>query len=191
MTEKVRILIELIARLRIARISDDTIAERIGLSRAGLYRITSTPEYKAKQAEVLQDVVGHTDDILKTRADYLAQEWAKQAVPAAMQGLVDVVRQRRDLRACIAASKEILNRDPNQTLPDMGARSQGAPRGPILDASPLPPAIFNYVAKQVKQITAVEASHEGSNGGNGNSSTALPSEEPAPSTEDGEVRLDA
>lgn len=146
MTDKVQILVELIARLRLARLSDDSIAARLGLSRSGLSRILALPEYKHAQEVALREMTGAMDDMLHTRADAMSQEFARDAVPEALRALVDTVRQRRDLKTCLAAAKEILNRDPNDTLPER--RSADSARGFALDgrAERLPDKVFEQVA---------------------------------------------
>ena len=150
-TDKVKILIELIARLRVARLSDDSIAIRVGLTRSGLSRILATPEYKVAQQDALRDVTMHMDDILKARADWLAQEWAKDAVPEAMTSLIQIVRQKKDLRACLRAAEVILDRDPNATLPTSKGNGNGS-NGPTLTLTRLPDAIFAKLTKDADAL---------------------------------------
>ena len=144
-TDKVKILIELIARLRVARIADDSIAIRVGLTRSGLSRILATPEYKVAQASALHDLTTHMDDVLKARADWLAQEWARDAVPEAMSSLIQIVKQKKDLRACLRAAEVILDRDPNGTLPT--SKGNGGSNGPTISLQRLPDAIFEKLTK--------------------------------------------
>ena len=151
-TDKVKILIELIARLRVARIADDSIAIRVGLTRSGLSRILATPEYKLAQQDALRDVTMHMDDILKARADWLAQEWARDAVPEAMSSLVQIVRQKKDLRACLRAAEVILDRDPNGTLPTARGGNGG---GPTITLQRLPDAIFAKLTKDADALATV------------------------------------
>ena len=154
-TDKVKILIELIARLRVARIADDSIAVRVGLTRSGLSRILATPEYKVAQNDALRDVTMHMDDILKARADWLAQEWAKDAVPEAMTSLIQIVRQKKDLRACLRAAEVILDRDPNATLPSSKGNGGGNGNGPTITLQRLPDAIFAKLTKDSDALVTV------------------------------------
>jgi len=148
-TDKVKILVELIARYRVARLSDDSIAIRLGLSRSGLSRLLATPEYKIAQEQALQEITGHMDSILKSRADFLAQGFVKEAVPEALKALVDTVRQRKDLRACLKAATEILDRDPNDTLKMDKKASDGALNG---RAERLPDQVFDRVVKEAQLL---------------------------------------
>lgn len=149
-TDKVQILVQLIARLRVGRLSDESIAQRLGLSRSGLSRILGTPEYKSAQSEALKEATDHLDELLKARTDYIAQEFAREAVPEAMRSLVYAVKQKRDLRACIVAAKEILDRDPNRTLvPRNGGNGTGIA---LREGQGLPDAIFARTMKEANLL---------------------------------------
>lgn len=150
MTDKVQILIELVARLRVARLGDESIAKRLGLSRSGLSRILSTPEYKAEQDKVLREVTGQLDSVLKARSDYLAQEFSAKAVPEAMKGLLDVVRQRKDLRSCLMAAKEILDRDTNETLPVKSSSAKSG--GPVVNATKISDTMLDQIASEASLL---------------------------------------
>lgn len=150
MTDKVQILIELVARLRVARLGDESIAKRLGLSRSGLSRILSTPEYKAEQDKVLREVTGQLDSVLKARSDYLAQEFSAKAVPEAMKGLLDVVRQRKDLRSCLMAAKEILDRDTNETLPVKSSSAKNG--GPVVNATKISDTMLDQIASEASLL---------------------------------------
>jgi hypothetical protein len=118
-----------IARWRIAGVTDTKIAELIHMSIPGLARILATDEYKQYEAALLNGHLSDMDRALAGKVSAIHQEM-RQAVPAALRALVDTVTQRRDLKAAMVAAKEILNRDPDRSLPDhadSGDTAQGIP----------------------------------------------------------------
>ena len=112
---KVDIRIPQIARMRVAGHKDAFIASVVGLTPAGLARIVSLPEYKDVENAVLSGTISKMDMALAGRADLLRQEF-KVGVPLAMRTLLEAVQQRRDLRAALEASKELLDRDPDRVF---------------------------------------------------------------------------
>src|ERR1700722_16529501 len=115
MTPKVRILIQQIARFRVAGIRDGVVAAKLNISQSGFSRIISLPEYKDEEEAVLHGTVSKMDEALAGRADAL-KEYAKQSVPVALRALLEAATQQRDLRARISAASEILDRDPERTF---------------------------------------------------------------------------
>lgn len=104
-----------IARWRIAGVSDRKIGEMLGMSVSGLARLLATPEYQDYEAALLNGHLSAMDRALAGKVEAIHNE-CRQAVPAALRCLVDTVTQRRDLKAAMAAAKEILDRDPDRTL---------------------------------------------------------------------------
>ena len=116
MTPKVHIKIEQIARLRIAgHISDERIARLLGLTRSGLSRILALPEYIECEQASLSGTISKMDEALAGKADIIRKVFAV-GVPLAMRALVETVMQRKDLRACMHAATELLDRDPEHTF---------------------------------------------------------------------------
>jgi hypothetical protein len=77
------------------------------------------------------------DEALAGRTKEMRQAF-ESAVPAAMRTLVEAVTQRRDLRAAIDASREILDRDPKRTFAKAGKDNVGdAVQGTVLPAEVL------------------------------------------------------
>lgn len=113
MTPRVKIIIEQLARMRVAGIRDNVIAAKLGMSQGGLSRILALPEYQECEAAALSGVVSKMDAALAGRADALKQYFS-QGVPVALRALVESVTQSRDLRARISAAAEILDRDPDR-----------------------------------------------------------------------------
>jgi hypothetical protein len=112
---KTNIKIPQVARWRIAGISDRRIAQMLGMTPSGLAQLLATPEYIEYEAALLNGHLSAMDRALAGKVEAIHQE-CRQAVPAALRCLVDTVTQRRDLKAAMAAAKEILDRDPDRTL---------------------------------------------------------------------------
>lgn len=96
---------------------DSVIAASVGLTPAGLARIVALPEYRDLEQSVLDGTISAMDQALVGKAD-LIKNMYREAVPLAIRAQLDAVVQRRDLRAALAAAKDILNRDPDHTLPE-------------------------------------------------------------------------
>jgi hypothetical protein len=120
-TSKVKIVIEQLARMRVAGIRDNIIAAKLGMSQSGLSRILALPEYKEVEDAVLNGVVSKMDSALAGRGDAL-KDYARIGVPIALRALVEACTQRRDLRACISAAGELLDRDPDKNFVKGAAR---------------------------------------------------------------------
>lgn len=90
---------------------DTRIADLVGLSPAGLSALMKQPEYLEMEEAAMAGRISDLDKQLAEDKEQLAKEF-RYAVPTALKALVETVQQRRDLRARIAAAKEILDRDP-------------------------------------------------------------------------------
>lgn len=123
-----KIRIEQIARYRIAGIRDFRIAEILKITPAALKFICDKVEYKEVEEALLIGHLTEMDLALAGQVEPLKQE-IRNAVPAALRCLVDAVNQRRDLRTALAASVEILKRDPDRVAPDLERGSKLSPEG--------------------------------------------------------------
>jgi len=112
---KTNIRIPQIARYRVCGISDRKIADLMGMSYQSLAQLMLTQEYKDEEQAVFTGQITKLDESMAGRAHLLKNE-LRRAVPCAVRGLIDAVNQRRDLKACLTAAKEILDRDPDKTL---------------------------------------------------------------------------
>lgn len=152
-TVKVQIRIEQIARMRLAGIKDYIIAEQVGLTPAGLSRILALPQYLDIQEALLQGHLTQMDKAIAGRVDILRQEM-KPLVPAALRALTDAVTQRRDLRAMLEASKEILDRDPDGTFAKRSKTTADSEPVPRIDPASLT-KLGTAVDEVVKKVQVV------------------------------------
>jgi hypothetical protein len=119
-----------IARWRIAGITDTKIAQMLGMSGSGLAALLASQEYIDYEAALMNGHLSAMDRALAGKVEAIHQE-CRQAVPAALRALVDTVTQRRDLKAALAAAKEILDRDPDRSLVASRADEPVAPGVPV------------------------------------------------------------
>lgn len=154
-----------IARLKVAGLKTKEIAPMVGLTEAGVNRILALDEYKELELGVLQNCVGQMDQALNARAERI-RDMARSAVPKAMQKILEVASQSKDLRAALAASKEILALDPDRTLAPRGSALN--PGGPSLPQEQLASLMgeASQVTKELKAKIEEKAGEETPNGAN-------------------------
>jgi CTP:molybdopterin cytidylyltransferase MocA len=132
-----------IARWRVAGISDRKIAQMLGMSGGGLAALLATQEYIDYEAALMNGHLSAMDRALAGKVEAIHNE-CRQAVPAALRCLVDTVTQRRDLKAALAAAKEILDRDPDRSLMTSADQEPVAPG--------VPAAIIDQAAAEANKI---------------------------------------
>jgi len=105
-----------IVRWRVSGIGDKKIAELMHMTPSGLAQLLATPDYQDAEKAYMD---GHLSDMDRAMAGKVAviKQGLREAVPAALRTLVDTVTQRRDMKAAFMAAKEILDRDPDRSLP--------------------------------------------------------------------------
>jgi hypothetical protein len=136
-----------IARMRISGIKDVTIARHLNITNAGLQRILRTSDYIEYEEAILAGHLSKMDERLAGKVDLLGKQ-ARAAVPLALRTIIETAMQRKDLKTALAASKEILDRDPDRTLvKDQVGNGNG---------QSLPQMLFDSVAKDA-DIVAAEA----------------------------------
>jgi len=144
-----KVRIEQIARYRIAGVRDFRIAELLGIDISTMRSIVAKPEYKETEEALLLGHLTEMDFALAGRVDPLRQQ-VRNAVPGALRCLVDACNQRRDLRTALAASVEILKRDPDRVAPDLERRSDDFD-GKVLT---IPQSLMDETAKQSDAVAA-------------------------------------
>jgi DNA-binding CsgD family transcriptional regulator len=153
-----KIRIEQIARYRIAGIRDFRIAEILKLTPATLKFITEKVEYKEVEEALLIGHLTEMDLALAGHIDPLRQE-IRNAVPAALRCLVDAVTQRRDLRTALAASVEILKRDPDRVAPDLEKSSRSDGNDPLEYMKTIPQSMLEETARSA-DIVAIQLTNK-------------------------------
>jgi len=144
MTPRVKIVIEQLARMRVAGIRDNIIAAKLNMSQGGLSRILALQEYQDVEAAVLSGTVSKMDAALAGRADAL-KDYCRQGVPVALRALVEACTQSRDLRARISAAGELLDRDPDKLFAKGAARMNN-------EAQPVSTAMLDAIAVEADKV---------------------------------------
>jgi len=134
--QRLNIKIPQIARWRIAGLTEAQIAKLLGMTPQGVQVIVKSQDYVDYEAALLNKHLAKMDAALEGRVDVIQNE-IRGAVPGALRCLIDVASQRKDLKAAIAASKELLDRDPDRTLTVSKSDEAIAPGVPaaVLDAA--------------------------------------------------------
>lgn len=142
-----------IARWRMAGVSLIRCGELLGMSAQGIKAITETLDYIEYEEALLNNHLSAMDEALAGKVSVIHQQF-RAAVPAAMRALVESVTQRRDLKTALAAAKEILDRDPDRTLPTHSAKqAEDEAAHPRLPDEVLTQAVTesNEIAKALNQ----------------------------------------
>lgn len=148
-----------IARLRLfSGMKDGSVATLVGLSTSGLSRIIALPEYQEIERQLLDGGITKLDEAVAEKHEEMKKLFAP-AVPAAMRTLVEVVTQRRDLRAAVAASIEVLDRDPDRNFTKASRHDAEAQRANMVPSSVMASAMAatTSVAKAVAAASPVKA----------------------------------
>lgn len=101
--------IEKAVRLELAGLRDEVIAEAVGVSVMALRAMRYTADYKAVAAQLAYGVVSEIHKGLASDTEYLNTKLT-EAVPLALQTLVDAATQKNDKKLAVAASESILDR---------------------------------------------------------------------------------
>ena len=151
---------EVIAKYRVTgRYTDAMIAGVVGLTPQGLAQAVLRPEYQAIEAKALQDHLDNVDGFLEDEAEQI-RTITRAAVPLALQGLVEAVSQKKDLRSMLAAAKMIIDLDPNRTLqaaPKLASGSEGGQDGPQLPEN----VIAHLTTQSNRVVTEIKTNAQG------------------------------
>lgn len=135
-----------IVRYRVVgNLKDAQIASLVGMTPAGLSQLLMSQEYKDAEQAYLLGHVSKMDEAAAGKIDVIRNE-ARVGVPVALRTIIEVATQRKDLKAALEASKELLDRDPDRTL---AKSKEGAGAVPSVPAEVLQAAVDvgNTVAK--------------------------------------------
>jgi hypothetical protein len=149
---KMTMLVAQIARMRCAGIKDVAIARALNFSNSGLQRILRLQAYQEFEQAIFAGQLSKMDQELSKNVDLMHQHM-RQAVPVALRTIVETAMQRRDLRAALAASQDILNRDPDRNFvsarDSVGATSNQTPG--------LPNVLIEMISKDADGVATAVA----------------------------------
>lgn len=173
---RANIRIQQIARYRVSgRLTDKQIAEILGMSPAGLKYLIGTPQYVEEENALLEGHISKMDMELAGNVEALRGHF-RQAVPVAARTLLEIVQQKRDLRASLSAAAEILDRDPDHIF---SKQSKNVPSGDSPASGEFNPA---GSADMIAQMTTDAAKVTVQIRTNGGSPSSLDSNQPRQSS---------
>jgi hypothetical protein len=162
-SSKMMMLVASIARMRVAGIKDIAIARALNYTNSGLQRILRTQAYREYEEAIFAGQLSKMDQALAKNVDLMHQNM-RQAVPLALRTIVETAMQRRDLRAALAASQDILNRDPDRnfvlskdSVGNTESKTPGLPNVLIEAISKDADGVAAAVASKFKNINKVDA----------------------------------
>jgi hypothetical protein len=150
---QVEIKAEQIARMVVKGLPRTKIAIEMGMTYDGLTRIFRCEEYIEIETRVRSELLGKMDQRLAQRARMECE--IEDAVPEAMQVLLDNVRKKRDLRAAL----EVLDREPSGQF-SKSRRDERAELKPGISSEALANALkeADLTNKIVKHASVLDAS---------------------------------
>lgn len=141
-----RLRIQRVARMRVAGIKDSVIQLREGITPPAFHYLINLPEYKEVEDAVFDGQISAMDRAIAGNVETLRQE-VRGAVPAALRTVIEVANQRRDLKTALAASLELLDRDPDRVA------QKSKPSEIPVDGVRLPDNIIDMVSKEADKVS--------------------------------------
>jgi hypothetical protein len=131
--------------MRTAGIKDSVIQLREGITPPAFHYLINLPEYKEVEDAVFDGTISAMDRALAGNVDSLRQE-VRGAVPAALRTVIEVANQRRDLKTALAASLELLDRDPDRVA------QKSKPSEASIDGMRLPDGVIDVVSREADKV---------------------------------------
>ena len=140
-----RLRIQRVARMRVAGIKDRVIQEREGITPPAFQYLIKLPEYLEVEEAVFDGTISAMDRAIAGNVETLRNE-VRGAVPAALRTVIEVANQRRDLKTALAASLELLDRDPDRVA------QKSKPTELPIDGVRLPDGVIDIVSKEADKV---------------------------------------
>jgi hypothetical protein len=141
-----RLRIQRVARMRVAGIKDQVIQLREGITAPAFQYLIKLPEYIEVEEAVFDGTISAMDRAIAGNVETLRQE-VRGAVPAALRTVIEVANQRRDLKTALAASLELLDRDPDRVA------QKSKPQEQSIDGVRLPDGVIDVVSKEADKVS--------------------------------------
>lgn len=145
LSEQLRLRIERVARMRVAGLKDADIQSREGITAPAFHYLVNLDEYKVRQDEILKENLSKMDNVLAGNVEALRNE-IRNSVPSALRTIIEVANQRKDLKTALAASLELLDRDPDRVA------QKCKPSEIPVDGYRLPDNVIDVVSKEADKV---------------------------------------
>jgi hypothetical protein len=142
-----KLRIQRVARMRVAGIKDQVIQLREGITAPSFHYLIGLPEYKEVEDALFEGTISAMDRAIAGNVEALRTE-VRGAVPAALRTVIEVANQRRDLKTALAASLELLDRDPDRVA------QKSKPSEIPVDGVRLPDNIIDMVSKEADRVVS-------------------------------------
>ena len=140
-----KLRIQRVARMRVAGIKDSVIQLREGITAPAFHYLIKLDEYKEVEEALFDGTMSAMDRAIAGNVEQLRHE-VRGAVPAALRTVIEVANQRRDLKTALAASLELLDRDPDRIA------QKSKPSDNNIEALRLPDGIIDVVSKEADSV---------------------------------------
>jgi len=131
--------------MRVAGIKDQVIQLREGITAPAFLYLTKLPEYQEVEESLFDGAISAMDRAIAGNVETLRNE-VRGAVPAALRTVIEVANQRRDLKTALAASLELLDRDPDRVA------QRSKPSEIPIDGVRLPDGVIDVVSKEADKV---------------------------------------
>ena len=146
-SSQLRLRIQRVARMRVAGIKDQVIQIREGITPPAFQYLIKLPEYQDVEQALFDGAISAMDKAIAGNVETLRNE-VRGAVPAALRTVIEVANQRRDLKTALAASLELLDRDPDRIA------QKSKPSEIPIDGIRLPDGVIDVVSKEADKVSA-------------------------------------
>jgi hypothetical protein len=144
-SSQLQLRIERVARMRVAGIRDLVIQSKEGITGPAFHYLINLPEYKEVEEFLFKATLCKMDAAIAGNVDLLRQE-LRQAIPSALRTVIEVANQRKDLRTALAASLEMLDRDPDRVA------QKSKPQELNVDATRLSGEVIDIASKEADKV---------------------------------------
>lgn len=131
--------------MRVAGIRDSVIQLREGITGPAFHYLVNLPEYKEVEDALYDGTMNAMDRAIAGNVESLRNE-VRGAVPSALRTVIEVANQRRDLKTALAASLELLDRDPDRIA------QKSKPSEIPVDGVRLPDNVIDLVSKEADKV---------------------------------------
>ena len=142
----IRLRIQRVARMRVAGIKDTVIQLREGITPPAFHYLINLPEYKEVEESLFDGAISAMDRAIAGNVETLRNE-VRGAVPAALRTVIEVANQRRDLKTALAASLELLDRDPDRVA------QKSKPSEVPIEGYRIPDNVIDVVSKEADKVS--------------------------------------
>jgi hypothetical protein len=146
-SDALKLRIERVARMRVAGIKDQVIQLREGITAPAFHYLVNLDEYKQVQDSIFTSTLSAMDRAIAGNVELLRQE-VRNNIPSALRTVIEVANQRKDLRTALAASLELLDRDPDRVAQKSKLQEVS------VEGNRLPSEVIDVVSREADKVVS-------------------------------------